>query len=422
MNFLFIHQSFPAQYWRVVAWLRDRGHHVTFVTTPNDNAMLNVRKVEYAFDAAVNPTTFEPARDFEVALRRAETVARVAGDLAKAGFRPDMVIGHHGWGELLNIHDVWPNIPLLGYFEFYYHPKGFEVGFDPEFVTPPGREARVRAKNAINHQALINGGLGQTPTRFQHLTYPEIFRSRIKVIEEGVDLDACAPDPAAANQNLALDSMSLDPKINAALAGVAIQPGQKLVTFVNRTLEPVRGFHIMMRALPKLLARADVQVVFVGRDSEGYGPALEGGITWKTHFQRELAGAYDPGRVHFVGNVHYASYVKLLQRADAHVYLTYPFVLSWSLREALACGCAIVASDTAPVREFVHDGHNGLLTPFFDAPGLAAQILRLLEDQALNATLRRHARDRALETLSLARTLQTYRDTIESLTGQFMPV
>ena len=417
MKFLFIHQSFPAQYWRLVAWLRDQGHDITFITGPTSNAMLKVRKVEYQFDGRFNPQTFAAAQEFEVALRRAETVARIAGDLKRSGYQPEIIIGHHGWGELLNVQDVWPEVPLLGYHEYYYRGTGSEVDFDPEFGTPPeGRAARVRAKNAINHLALTDPGQGQTPTRFQLSTYPAEFRHKIKLIEEGVDLDALAPDPAAARTPLSLAGMSLDPTTQSAFQGITILPSQKLVTFVCRTLEPVRGFHVMMRALPQLLRREDIHVAIVGRDADGYGPKLED-KTWKEYFLEELHGQYDADRVHFLNLVDYQSYLRLLQRSDAHVYLTYPFVLSWSLREALASGCAVVASDTVPVQEFVIDGHNGLMTPFFDHARLADTILRLLEDNHLNARLRAAARNDAMDRFSLDNMLSVYRRTIESLTG-----
>ncbi|MDE2198112.1 MAG: glycosyltransferase [Rhodospirillales bacterium] len=419
MKVLFIHQSFPAQYWRLVAWLRDHGHEVTFITNPTGNAMQSVRKVEYTFDSAARADIIEPAQEFEIAMRRAAKVASVAAEMATGGYRPDIILGHHGWGELLHIEDVWPDVPLLGYFEYYYRARGYEVGFDPEFTLPPGREAVLRAKNALNLIALTNPGVGQTPTRFQLGTYPAEFRSKIRLIEEGVDLVACAPDATAAGRPLDLGGMSLDEGQRARLAGQVVAPGEKLVTFVSRTLEPARGFHILMRALPELLARRDVRVAIVGRDEDGYGPRPRG-TTWREYFLQEMRGRYDEARVHFLGLVDHPGYLRLLQRSDAHVYMTYPFVASWSLREALACGCAVVASDTASVHEFVIDGHNGLLTPFLDPRRLAERVRDLLENDELSGRLRRMAREHALAHLSLARTLETYRATIAQMTGQVL--
>jgi glycosyltransferase involved in cell wall biosynthesis len=409
-----VHQSFPAQYWRVIEWLRGLGHDVTYITTPSHNAMRAVRKVEYTFDAAVTPGVHDGARDLDVALRRADVVAGVARGLASSGYRPDMILGHHGWGELLNLQDVWPDIPLLGYFEFYYHPTGYETGFDPEFLTAPGAEARVRARNAVNLLALTNPGVGQTPTRFQLGTYPAPLRHRIRLIEEGVDLDTYVPDPGARTRPLALGTMSVSEEFRERFAGTVIAPEHKLVTFISRALEPTRGFHIMMRALPRLLQRRDVHVAIVGREGEGYGPKLAG-KSWKQHFLTEAGSQIDDSRVHFLDLIDTKSYLALLQRSDAHVYLTYPFVASWSLREALAIGCPVVASDTPPVREFITDGHNGVLVPFFDISGLADAILRVLEDQEFASGLQTSARHYAEVSLPLTRTIDAYRTTMEAL-------
>jgi glycosyltransferase involved in cell wall biosynthesis len=417
MRFLFVHQSFPAQYWRVIEWLRALGHDITYITTPSKNAMRAVRKVEYTFEAPGAADVHDGARDLDVALRRADVVAKVARDLASTGYRPDMILGHHGWGELLNLQDVWPDVPLLGYFEFYYHTSGYETGFDPEFVPPPDSEARIRARNAVNLLALTNPGLGQTPTRFQLGTYPPPLRHRIRLIEEGVDLDANAPDPAAHAQPLPLGTMSETEAFRNQLAGTAIAPEHKLVTFVSRALEPTRGFHIMMRALPRLLRRRDVHVVMVGREGAGYGPKLDG-RSWKQHFLAEVGSTIDQSRVHFLDLVDTRSYQALLRRSDAHVYLTYPFVASWSLREALATGCAVIGSDTAPVREFITNGHNGILVPFFDVAGLANTILRVLEDRDLASGLQTSARHYAQVSLPLGRTIEAYRVTLEALVGQ----
>ncbi len=414
MRFLFVHQSFPAQYWRVIEWLRDLGHDITYITTRTENVMRAVRKVEYPFTAEGAPGVHEGASNLDLALRRADVVANVARELAASGYRPDMILGHHGWGELLNLQDVWPDVPLLGYLEFYYHSTGYETGFDPEFISPPGSNTWVRARNAVNLLALTNPGLGQTPTRFQLSTYPAPLRHRIRLIEEGVDLAAFAPSPEAHALPLPLGTMSTTEAFRARLAGTVIAPEDKLVTFVSRALEPTRGFHIMMRALPRLLRRRDVHVAIVGREGSGYGPQLNG-RSWKQHFLAEVGDQLDTARVHFLDLVDTQSYQVLLRRSDAHVYLTYPFVASWSLREALATGCAVVASDTEPVREFVTDGYNGMLVPFFDAPQLADSVLRVLEDRDFASGLQSAARNFAQVSLPLSRTLDAYRITMEAL-------
>ena len=271
---------------------------------------------------------------------------------------------------MLNMQDVWPDAPLLGYHEFFYNERGFDVGFDPEFEQERELYARTRAKNAVNLLALTNPGHGFTPTQFQLSTYPAWARPNIEVLTEGVNLDICKPDASLHNRIV-------------SLGGYKIKPADKLVTYVVRDLEPYRGFHIFMRALPRLLAaRPDARVILVGGDA---GDRFDE--------RGEFIGArLDLNRVHFTGRVPYDTYIKILQRSDAHIYLTYPFVASWSLREALATGCALVASDTAPVREFVTHRKTGLLVPFLEPDAVADAALTLLEDQALAKRLRRNAR------------------------------
>ncbi len=377
-------------------------HELIFITQENANFIAGVRKATYRGPGELNPATHRDAQEFDHAVVRAQSVAQVAANLKALGFRPDVIIGHHGWGEMLNLGDVWPGVPSLGYYEFYYNVSGFDVNFDPEFQTPPEGLARVRAKNAVNLLALDNPGRGITPTHFQRSTYPEWAQSRIDVLPEGVNLDVCCPAPDAAQTVFQQGQ-------------IVVPPGRTLVTYVARDLEPYRGFHVMMRALPSLLrARPDVQVALVGSDGVSYGARLPDG-TWREHLMGEVGGLLDLDRVHFCGRMDYADYVRLLQRSDAHVYLTYPFVASWSLREALAIGCALVVSDTAPVQEFVSHGQTGLLTPFLDSTALSTRIQELLEDTALAARLRRGARAWAERHLRMEDHLRGYERLINAM-------
>ncbi len=380
MKFLLVHQNFPGQFLHLVRHLaKAKTHEVVFLSEPNPNVISGVRKVPYRKPPPVSPETHWAAREFDAAMRRAEMVAQTAGNLKQLGFTPDIIIGHHGWGEMLNLPDVWPDAPMLGYMEFYYHTDGVDVGFDTEFPIPVAEFPRIRAKNAVNHLALNLGQHGQTPTRWQRSTYPDWAHEQIHLLPEGVDLAACAPSAKARKARL-------------KIGGTTIGPQEKLVTYVARDLEPYRGFHVLMRTLPLLLkARKDLRVVIVGGDGVSYGAAPASG-TWRETMLAELGGKIDLSRVVFPGRVDYATYLALLKRSDAHVYLTYPFVASWSLREALASGCAVVGSDTEPVREFVTHGVNGLLVPFFDTKALARQILKVIEDDALSKRLRAGAR------------------------------
>ena len=404
MRFLFIHQNFPGQFLHLVRYLvRAGGNEIVFITEENANVIPGVRKVIYR-PPPVRPGPMDAA-DLDQAMGRAAAVAEVARNLKALGYQPDMIIGHHGWGELLDLGDVWPGAPLLGYFEFFYRTVGLDVGFDLEFPLHPAALPRVRAKNAVNLLALNNPGWGQTPTLFQQSTYPDWARARIAVLREGVDLETCRPAPGLRERAL-------------MLGGFRVEAGEPLVTFVARDLEPYRGFHVFMRALPALLrARPALKVIVVGGDGVSYGARLAG-TTWREFMLAELGDTLDRSRVAFAGRLDYKAFITLMKRTDVHVYLTYPFVASWSLREALACGCAIVGSDTAPVREFVEDGVSGVLTPFFDPALLASRVLDVLNDPALAARLRGGARAFAERHLRLDAYLDAYLSLIETVIAQ----
>ncbi|WP_086644000.1 glycosyltransferase family 4 protein [Acetobacter sp. DsW_063] len=406
MKFLFVHQNFPGQFLHLVRHLvRSGKHEVVFISEGNENVIGGVRRVIYRMPRTPSNQTHPGAREFDAGLTRAEAVAKAALTLRDLGFAPDIIIGHHGWGELLNMSDVFPSAPILGYFEFFYHTDKFDVGFDPEFPLTPDMPAKIRAKNAINLQALNNPGWGQTPTAFQHSTYPEWARSRIFLLREGVNLDQCCPDPLAAKKEFTIKGLSFSPK-------------EQLITYVARDLEPYRGFHVFMRSLPRILKECPhARVVLVGGDGVSYGARLPHG-TWRERMLSELHGRIPLDRVHFVGKVSYDDFRRMLQRSDAHVYLTYPFVASWSLREAMASGCAIVGSATAPVEEFLQDRKTALLTTFTDPDAIAESVVEILKNKRLAKTLRGAARAEAERTLSMQGYLSQYEAIIEQLAGK----
>ena len=387
MKFLFVHQNYPAQFLHILRHLvAAKRHELVFISEPNPNEINGVRKVPYARPKLDTGETHIAARELDNGVKRAETVYRTAAGLKHLGFSPDMIIGHHGWGEMLNLRDLYPQTPMLGYMEFYYQHDRADVGFDPEFPADPLDAPRIRAKNAINHLALNLGSAGQTPTKWQLSTYPDWAKPQIELIWEGVDLDMCSPDMTVHKKPLKVGDMTITPK-------------DKLITYVSRDLEPYRGFHIMMRALPALMrARKDIKVVMIGGDGISYGSGPRQGGTWREVMLAEVGEDIDPARVVFPGRIGYSTYLAALRRSNAHVYLTYPFVASWSMREAFAMGCPVIGSDTQPVREFITHGQNGLLTPFLEPQTLAGAILGLLENPALTRRLRENARRYAQQT------------------------
>ena len=363
MKFLFIHQNFPGQYVHIVCYLAQAGHQVTFITQPRSSEIAGVRKLEYQ---PVVPELCGQAylRELENSLANGLAVARLCEWLNRDGFVPDIIIGHNGWGEILYIKDVWPHVPLLGYFEFFYRASGSDVDFDSEFPPEADAPVRLRTRNAINLMGLDAVDWGQSPTEWQRSQYPKRYWDRIAVVHEGVDTILVKPDPSA---RLWLSG------------GRCLSRTDDIVTYSARDLEPYRGFHVFMRALPRVLEqRPRAQVLIVGGDGVSYGRRPEKADSYPAQLLAELDGKVDLKRVHFLGHLPYQQYLTVLQISTVHVYLTYPFVLSWSLVEAMAAGCLVIGSRSAPVEEVICDGENGQLVDFFDVEGLADRIANAL--------------------------------------------
>ena len=393
MNYLFIHQNFPAQYRHVVRHLADQpGNQVVFITQPNDNVMQGVTKLSYPKDARGPINCHLYALEIERAIYTGATVAEACRGLKEQGFKPDLIIGHCGWGETLFVKDVFPNVPLLANFEFYYHAHGVDVDFDPEFVSVFSDPSRLRARNAINLLAFQAADWGHSATHWQRSLHPPEMQTRISVLHEGVDTDIVRPNPKA--------------RFTLPASGRVLTRRDEVVTYVARNLEPYRGFHVFMRALPQLLRRRKrAHVVIVGGDGVSYGAPPPPRSTFRETMLQELGGKLDLERVHFLGMLEYGEYLKLLQVSSVHVYLTYPFVLSWSFIEALASGCLIIGSATAPVLEVLRDGHNGLAVDFFKVRQLANRIEAALAEPENMQALRRAARATAIAQFDLKRLL-----------------
>lgn len=423
MKILFVHQNFPGQFKHLAGALARRGHQVLALVPQQRAAAIGeaasragVAVMPYRLARGSTPGVHPWLADFETKVVRGEACFRAALALRAQGVTPDLVIAHPGWGESQMLKEVWPGARLGLYCEFFYSPRGLDVGFDPEFaVDDPADACRVRMMNLNNLLQFEQADAGLSPTHWQAGTFPESIRRRITVAHDGIDTDALAPDPAAGLAFTAADGRA-----------VRLDRSSEVVSFVNRNLEPYRGYHVFMRALPELLARRPrAEVLLVGGDSVSYGarpdPARYGGRSWKQVFIDEVRprlSAADWSRVHFLGRVPYAQLNALMRIASVHVYLTNPFVLSWSLLEAMSLGCPIVASDTGPVREAIADGDTGVLTDFFDAPALAARVCGLLDDPDRRRALGERARAVARERYDLQRVcLPAQIDWVESLAG-----
>ena len=394
MKILFIHQNFPGQFkFLAPALAADPAHTVVAMTMQKVKVAKwqGIRLAAYSASRGSTPNVHPWVSDFETKTIRAEACFRAALMLQAEGFTPDVIVAHPGWGESLFLKDVWPAARLGIYCEFFYHPHGSDVGFDPEFpVKDVGDVCRLRLKNLNNLLHFEVADAGVSPTHWQASTFPQPFRSKIKVVHDGIDTAVVVPNPA----------------VSLTLNGNLILTRQdEVITFVNRNLEPYRGYHIFMRALPELLRRRPrARVLLVGADDVSYGARAEDGKKWRDIFATEVRpqiSDVDWARVHFLGHVAYQHFIPLLQLSTVHVYLTYPFVLSWSLLEAMSVGCAIVASNTQPLHEAIRHDETGRLVDFFDAAALTTEVCALLDDPAARVRLGTAAREFAKTTYDL---------------------
>jgi len=395
MNILFIHQHFPGQFKFLAPALAKLGHRVVAMTMQKVevNVWEGVELIYYTATKGSTPAIHPWIRDFETKIIRSEACFRASLEMKNKGFTPDIIVAHHGWGESLFLKEVWPQAKIGIYCEFFYHPHGADVNFDPEFPSlDPGEACRIQLKNLNNLLHFEVADAAISPTHWQASTFPETFRKHISVIHDGIDTNIVAPNPLA---SLVLKTANGE--------DLKLTRQDEVITFVNRNLEPYRGYHTFMRALPELLrARPKARLLIVGGDDVSYGSRPDekkhGAAKWKDIFINEVRAqisVQDWQRVHFLGHVPYQYFIPLLQLSTVHVYLTYPFVLSWSLLEAMSAGCAIVASDTQPLKEAIEHNQTGLLFNFFDPAELAAGVVKLLENpserQRLGANARKFA-------------------------------
>ena len=395
MRYLFVHQNFPGQFRHVAAALAARGHEVVALgVNKPPQPIPGVRHVLYREREIAPAQADHPLAgalsELQDKVARGEAAAGAMQEIKRAGFVPDVVVAHSGWGEALFTHDVFPQARQVVYAEYFYGGEGGDTGFDPEFSRPSLAAAeRVRIRNTHLLHAVSACDVALTPTEFQRSRHPAWAQERIRVVHEGIDTERFRPDANA--------------MVKLQASGHTLRPGDEVVTFAVRQLEPYRGYHIFMRALPLLQQlRPNVRVVLVGGDGTSYSAKPPPGKTWREIFLAEVAPRLDMSRVHFVGRVPHKTLTQLMQVSAAHVYLTYPFVLSWSLLEAMSTGCLVVASDTAPVREVITHDRNGLLTDFFDATALARAVADALERRAELAPLRAAARETIVQRYDLA--------------------
>jgi glycosyltransferase involved in cell wall biosynthesis len=381
---LFIHNNFPGQFPHIAAAALDAGYQIATIGSASANDFRGIVPRRWSLGRGTTLGIFDPATRAEADLLRGAAAAHQARLLKADGFIPDLIIGHPGWGETVHMSTIFPGVPQIMFGEFFYLPVGGDVAFDPEFETRnDAQDMRVHAKNAVMALAYAQADVIVSPTAFQASTFPIGLQSRIRIFHEGISLEAATRNPDA---TLTLPN------------GRVLDAKTPTITFINRNYERLRGFHIFMRALPALMAaRPDAEVVIIGSDSGGgYGGQLADKVTWKQKMLAEVGDRLDLSRLHFMGRVSHADMIAALSISWAHVYYTYPFVLSWSLVEAMACECLILGSDTGPVRDAITHGETGILNDFFDVEALSRAMIDACANPHNYAKMRSQARDAAL--------------------------
>ena len=398
MNILFIHQNFPGQFKSLVPALLDKGHDISVLTTSNltNYSIKNIKVYNYKIKRVSTKGIHPWLIDFETKIIRGEACALAAKELKSNGYCPDVIVAHHGWGESMFLKEIWPQANLGIYCEFYYASEGQDVGFDPEFPVSKKTldDSRLKLKNLNNILHFDIADAAISPTRWQASTFPKGFREKIDIIHDGIDTKKIVPNKTA---EVTLNTNGQKP--------IKLTVNDEIITFINRNLEPYRGYHIFMRSLPEILKnRPRCRVVIIGGDGVSYGAKPDISRykfgTWKDIFIKEVKpfiSESDWTRVHFVGQIPYSTYLSVLQISSCHVYMTYPFVLSWSLLEAMSVECPIVASDTAPVREVIIHNKTGVLTDFFDPKELSSAVIKTVKNSNKAKKLGKSARKFVVE-------------------------
>ncbi len=406
MNLLFIHPNMPGQYKHLArAFGAEGGHRIFFITKHKTSEIPGVTRVTYGMKKPDEPP--KPHRYLAAAthaVMQGQQVWRVCHALkTKENFTPDIVICHPGWGDALFVKDIFPTARVLSFFEFYYRATGADVGFEEPINDDD--LARVRIKNVTNLLNLEQADWGISPTVWQHSLHPVEFQPKISVLHDGVDVDLCKPNPAATF---------------ATPSGKTFKPGDEVLTYIARNLEPYRGFPTFMQAAEILLReRPNLNIICVGADSVSYGRKASEGKTYREIWNSKVTLPAD--RIHFIPQLPYDELLKLFQVSAAHLYLTYPFVLSWSMLEAMACGVALVASDTKPVREVVEHGKNGLLADFHSPADVAAKLGQLLDDPTRNEALRAAARQTVVDRFDLKKLLPLHMQLVREVAAGHIP-
>lgn len=387
MKFLFVHQNMPGQYRELIQWLAAQGTHEIVFLTQRQKApqFAGVQTVIYKSHHQAKEDAYGLSRTWENAAGNGFGAVQALRRIMANGFAPDIVIGHVGWGEMSFFREVLPDTPMIGFFEYYYSAHGGPVGFDPESPVSEHAPFIMHGHNVVPQVNLNVVDVAHSPTKWQRDRFPKHFHDKMYVCHDGIRTDKLKPNKKA--------------QVSLGRIGRPLTVKDEIVTFMSRNLETTRGYHQFMRAVPKIQkARPNARILVIGGNDASYGSKSKhpGGL--RGQMEAEVGHLIDWDRLHFLGQVPYESYQSIIQISSCHIYLSMPFVLSWSLLESMSMEATIVASDVAPVREAVEHGKTGLLVDFFDPDAIAAQVADVLAEPRNYAQLGPAARQHVIDT------------------------
>jgi glycosyltransferase involved in cell wall biosynthesis len=405
VHVLYVHQNFPAQFGHIAGYLiREHGWRCTFVSQTDPGTVSGIRKVRYEPVGGATRQTHYFSRTFENAIAHAHGVYQALKPM-KDTARPDLVVGHSGFGSTLFLPELWHDVPIVNHFEYFYRSRDSDMDFRKEWPAAEEDVLRSRARNAMILLDLEYCAAGYSPTKFQRSLLPEAYRHKVRAIHDGIDT-----------------SFWRRRQVSDELLGkLEVRPETRIVTYVSRGMESMRGFDIFMQ-IAKAVYETYPEVVFLVVASERvtYGGDIKHipHQSFKDYVLEQ--DHYDLDRIRFLGNQPPDTLAQILSVSDLHIYLTVPFVLSWSVLDAMACGCVVLGSDTAPVREVITDGENGLLRGFYDVDRLAEAAVEVLKDppayRQLGAAAQRTVAQRYSLQVVLPRMLDLYEEVTRART------
>lgn len=424
---LFLHQNFPGQYKHLARVLAEKTRHEIHSLSLDSETTSSVEKLKEAYSkithhkysiSTINGKNVNRlAVEFETKMIRAESVLRKSLEMKENGFNPNLLIIHPGWGEGFLLKEVWPEAKILNYFEFFYNTRNSDVDFDLSESNHPNYDIELKtklvARNAPFLSACNQSDVMISPTNFQKNTAPKEYRQKIKVIHDGIDTSALKSNPKS---NITL-SRKLE---NGDTETINLTKKNKVIAFVNRNLEPYRGYHIFMRSLPAIIKEhPDAYILIVGGHGVSYG-ARPKNNSYKDLYYDEIKDQIPKeNNIKFLGFVDYQVLLSIFDIASVHIYLTYPFVLSWSMLESMSLGGLVIGSKTPPVEEVIKHNKNGLLVDFFDYKAISSKVIDILNNPSSYSKIRKEARKTVVENYDLYKnSIPKQMEIIESLLNE----